>query len=97
MEGGYTHSPDGRLLAGTASNGGEVVWDENPSDVPVAIPTSSSASTVTLAPNDLLVTEPNGLYVVPDAYCGPLNQVVALAERLLVRPTDVAEGTSFND
>jgi WD40 repeat protein len=97
MEGSYTHSPDGRLVAGTALNGDEVVWDENPSDTPVAIPTPDNRSTVTLAPHDLLIAEPTGLLVVPDAYCGPLNQVVALAEKLLVHPTAVAEATSFND
>jgi hypothetical protein len=97
MEPNYVHSPDGRLMAGTALNGDEVVWDENPTDTPVTIPTPDNRSSVTLAPHELLIAEPAGLFVVPDAYCGPLNQVVALAEKLLVRPTALAEAATYNN
>jgi WD40 repeat protein len=97
MEGPYVHSPDGRLLAGTALNGDEVVWDQDPADTPVAIPTESNQSTLTLATHVLLIAEPAGLEVMPDAYCGPLPKVVALAESLLVHPIAVAEAASYGN
>ena len=97
MEGGYVHSPDGKLLAGTALNGDEVVWDGNPSEVPAAIQSGSNGSTVTLAPHVLLIARPNGLVVVPDANCGPLTQVIALAQSLLIQPSALAESVAYND
>jgi WD40 repeat protein len=95
MEAHYVHSPDGRLLAGTALNGNEIVWDRDPADTPVTIPTVSNQSTVTLAAHVLLIAKPAGLEVVPDAYCGPLADVVASAKSLLVYPTSLAEATSY--
>jgi hypothetical protein len=98
MEPGYVHSPDGRLVAGTALTGDEVVWDQDPADTPVAIPTESNQSTVTLAAHVLLIAKPAGLEVMPDDYCGgPLPQVVALAESLLVHPTALAEARSYSN
>jgi WD40 repeat protein len=99
MEGQYVHSSDGRLLAGTAPNGAEIVWDENPLDAPVVIPTSDPASSVILAGKELLIAEDGdtGLFVLPDLYCGPLNAVVSLGQSLLVHPTALAESFSYND
>jgi WD40 repeat protein len=97
MQGNYVRSPDGRLLAGTALNGDEVVWDEDPADTPVTIPTTSGQSTVTLAAHVLLIAGPFGLSVVPDAYCGPLPEVEALANSLLVHPISLAEATAYGN
>jgi WD40 repeat protein len=99
MQPAYVTSPDGRLVGGTERNGSAIVWDENPSDAPVAIPTSDPVSTVTLAGPDLLISQPGdtGLFVLPDAYCGQLNAVVSLAQSILVHPTALAESFSYND
>jgi hypothetical protein len=97
MQGTYVNSPDGRVVAGTASNGDVVVWDESPSDLPQTIPTTSSGSYVSLAANVLLIAEPSALFVVPDSYCEPIDQLVPLAQSLLVQPTGWAQATTYND
>jgi hypothetical protein len=98
MQGTFVDSPNGQLVAGTALNGDEVVWDESPSDTPVAIPTSSPLSAVALARHELLITEGGtALSVLPDSYCDPLNEVVSLGESLVVHPTALAESSSYDD
>jgi WD40 repeat protein len=95
MGGEFVTNADASLVAGTAFNGDVLVWDERKADTPAVIPTSTDSSSVVLAAGVLLVDEGQGLYVVPDPYCQPLQGVLALAKSLVIEPTALSEGISY--